>query len=118
MKHDPPMLPVPPPPRGERGVTGSPAAASAAPLPAPLPPPPPQLLPTAHLCTVGEVVEAHRKSSSLPTASRSTGCCSQASSSLTRVPSRVLQAAGAAGPVHAAWQAGRQAGRQGGCECS
>lgn len=45
---------------------------------------------TSHLCTLGEVVAAHRERSSAATARRSTGCCSQASSSLTRVASRVL----------------------------
>ena len=63
---------------GERGDTGSVSAGGSR-------------ASNCHLCTLGEVVAAHKERSSAATARRSTGCCSQASSSLTRVASRVLQ---------------------------
>lgn len=68
---------APAPPSGDRGVSGRLAASPAS---------------IFHLCTSGEVVAAQRKSSLRPTARRTTGRSSQASSSLTRLASRVLQA--------------------------
>ena len=90
------------PPSGDRGVTGRGCASAGG--------------STRQRCTTGEVVAAHRWLSLLLTARRSTGCCSHATSSDTRLARRVLQQEGGGPQLNVymleAWQGSSRRGSQ------